>query len=41
MAIVVPENKEIFGGGNDGGRKGLGFAIRRRRAKRGSINIKE
>ena len=40
MAIEVPQNKEISGGGKDGGRKEIGFAICRR-ANRGSINIKE
>ena len=34
------QNEDISGGGKDGGRKGVGFAIRRR-ANRGSINIKE
>ena len=37
MAIEVPSGKEIFGVG----RKEVGSAIRRRRANRGSINIKE
>ena len=41
MAIEVPQNKEISGGGKDGRRKGFGSAIRRRKANRGSINIKE
>ena len=41
MAIELPQNEEISGGGKDGGRKGVGSAIRRRRANRGSINIKE
>ena len=27
MAIEVPQNEEISGGGKDGGRKGIGFAI--------------
>ena len=33
MAIEVPQNKEISGGKN-GGRKGVGSAIQRRRANR-------
>ena len=41
MAIEVPQNEEISGGGKDGGRKGVGSAIRRTRANRGSISIKE
>ena len=41
MAIEVSQNEEIYGGGKNGGRKELGSAIRRRRAIRGSINIKE
>ena len=41
MAIEFPPNKKIYGGGKNGGRKEVGSAIRRRRANRGSINIKE
>ena len=41
MAFEVPQNEEISGGGKGGERKGIGSAIRRRRANRGSINIKE
>ena len=41
MAIEVPQNEEISGGGKDGGRKEVGSAIRRRKANRGSINIKK
>ena len=41
MAIEVAKNEEISGGGKGGGRKGVGSAIRRRRANRRSINIKE
>ena len=40
MAIEVPQNEEISGGGNKG-RKEVGSAIRERRANRGSINIKK
>ena len=43
MAVEVPQslNEEISGGGKNGGRKGVGSAIRRRRANKGSINIKK
>ena len=40
MAIEVLQNEEIFGGGKNGGRKGLSSAIRKR-ANRESINIKK
>ena len=40
MAVEVPpQNEEISGEGKDGGKKGVGSAIRRRRENRG--NIKE
>ena len=35
MAIEVPQNEEISGGGKNEGRKGVGFAIRRGRANGG------
>ena len=41
MAIEVPQNKKNCGGGKNGGRKGIGSAIRPRRANRGSIDIKK
>ena len=41
MAIEVSQNKEISGGGKNGGRKEIGSAIPQRRANRGSINIKK
>ena len=41
MAIEVPQNEEISRGGKNGVKKGIGSAIRRRRANRGSINIKK
>ena len=41
MAIENSQNKEIFGGEKNGGRKEIGSAILRRRANRGSINIKK
>ena len=37
MAIEVPQNEEIAAGKN-GGRKGIGSAIRWRRANRGSTH---
>ena len=39
MAVEVPQNEEISGGGNNGGRKRVGSAICRRKAIRESINI--
>ena len=39
-AVEVPQNEEISGGGKNGGRKGIGSAIRRR-ANRGSVSIKK
>ena len=41
MAIEVPLNEEISGGGKNGGVEGVGFAIRQKRANRRSMNIKE
>ena len=41
MAYRVSQNKEISGEGKDGERKIVGSAIHRRRANRGSTNIKE
>ena len=41
MAIEVPQNEEISGGGINVGKKGVGSAVSWRRANRGSINIKE
>ena len=41
MAIKVHQNEEISGGEKDGGRKRVSSAILRRRANRGSINIKK
>ena len=35
MAIEVPQNEEISGGGKDGGREGIGSAIRWGGANRG------
>ena len=41
MAIEVPQNEKIFGGGKNKGRKGVGSAIHWRRANRGSVHIKK
>ena len=41
MVFEVPQNEEISGRRKNGGRKGVGFAIRRRRANDGSINTKK
>ena len=41
MEIEVPQNEEISGGGKNGWRKEVSYAIRRRRANRGSVNIKK
>ena len=41
MAVEVPQNEEIFGGGKNKPAEGVGSAICRRRANRGNINIKE
>ena len=41
MAIEVPQNEEISGGGKNGERKGVRSAIRRGGANRGGIHIKK
>ena len=41
MAIEVPQNEEISGGGKDGGRKAVGSAIRWRGANRGGVHIEK
>ena len=41
MAIEVPQNEEISGGGKNGGRKAVSSAIRRGRANRGGVHIKK
>ena len=41
MAIEVPQNEEISGGGKDGGREGIGSAIRWGGANRRGIHIKK
>ena len=39
MAVEVPQNEEISGGGKNGWGKGVGSALCRRRANQRSINI--
>ena len=41
MAIEVPQNEEICGGGKNGGRKGVSSAICLGGANRGGIHIKK
>ena len=41
IGVEVPLNITISGVGKNGGRKGVGSAIRRRRTNKGGINIKE
>ena len=41
MAIKVRQNEEISERGKNGKRKEVGSTIRRKRANRGNINIKE
>ena len=40
MAIEVPQNEEISGGGKNGGRKGVSSAIRQRGANRGVFTLR-
>ena len=40
MAVEVLQNEEISGGGKNGRRKGVGSAIRWRRANRGAYTLK-
>ena len=40
MAIEFPQNEEISGDGKNGGRKGVGSAIRRRGANRGAYTLR-
>ena len=40
MAIEVPQNEELSGGGKNGGRKGVSSAIRWRGAKRGACILR-
>ena len=41
MAIEVPKNEEISGGGKDGGREEISSAIRWRGANRGGMHIEK
>ena len=41
MAIEVPQNKDISGGGKNGGRKGIDSVIHWGGANRGGIHIKK
>ena len=41
MAIEVPQNEEISGGGKNGGRKRVGFAIHWRGANRGAYTSRK
>ena len=41
MAIEVPQNEEISGGGKDGGKKGVGSAIGWGGANRGAYALKK
>ena len=40
MAIEVPQNEEISGGGKNGERKGVGSTIRWRGANRGAYTLR-
>ena len=40
MAIGVPQNEEISGGGKNGGKKGVGSAIRWRGVNRGAYTLR-
>ena len=41
MAVEIPQNEEICGGGKNRGKKGVGFVIRRGEANRGGVHIKK
>ena len=41
MAIEVPKNEEISGGGKDGGRKGVDSAIRWGGSNRGTYKLRK
>ena len=41
MTIQVPQNKEIFAGGKNRGRKGVGSAIHWGRANRGAYTLRK
>ena len=40
MAIEVPQNEEVSGGGKNWGREGIGSAIRRGGANRGAYTLR-
>ena len=40
MAIEVPKNEEASGGGKNGGREGIGSAIRRGGVDRGAYTLR-
>ena len=40
VAIEFPQNEEISGGGKNGGREGIGSAIRWRGANRGAYTLR-
>ena len=40
MAVEVPQNEEIFGGGKNGWRKGVGSASCQRRANSGVYTLR-
>ena len=41
MAIEVPQNEEISGGGKNGGRKGIGSSIHWGGANRGAYTLRK
>ena len=41
MAIEVPQNEKISGGGKNGGREGIGSAIRWGGANRGAYSLRK
>ena len=41
MAIEVPQNEEISGGGKNGGREGIGSAIRWGGANKGAYTLRK
>ena len=41
MAIEMPKNEQISGGGKNGGREGVGFAIRWGGANRGAYTLRK
>ena len=40
MEVEVPQNEEISGGEKNGGRKGVGYTMHRRRANRGAYTLR-